>query len=515
MTANPPGRRTSLWLESEPVRELELPHSTRNASISRVDVAIVGAGIAGLTAASMLLDGGATVAVLDAGAVAAGVSGFTTAKVTAGHGLIYGPLVDEFGLEVAATHAAAQLEAMATVRDLVAEGVDCDLERVGHHVYAVDDDDRAIAREAEIARSFGLGASLEPEIPLPVTIACAVRYPDQLQFHPRRYLLAIARRIVERGGVIIENAPVQEVHEGSPSRVVAQGAAVEAHEVVVTTGHPIVHRGMLSARMSVRRSYVITARIPPAEIPNETFISTEDPTHSLRSARALGATYAVASGEGHETGRAGDTHDRYQRLESWLRDILPVGPTEHRWSVQDNHPADGLPLIGRLPGGEGRISAATGFSGWGMTNGTIAGRVLADLLLKRDDRWDIYDPARRPPRRSIGRLIGHNAAGARDMVRDRLRRRTRSVDELAPGAGAVVAGSGGPVAAFRDDDGSLHAVSATCTHMGCIVRWNGAERSWDCPCHGSRFDTRGRVLQAPASPPLADRTWALEHGHDG
>jgi glycine/D-amino acid oxidase-like deaminating enzyme/nitrite reductase/ring-hydroxylating ferredoxin subunit len=513
------GRRASLWIESAPPGARDAG-GHRTVATPDVDVCIIGAGIAGLTTAILLVEAGASVAVLDAGLIATGSTGHTTAKVTAGHGLQYRRIADQVSDEAAAAHASAQLQAMLTVRRLVREyDIECDLEDVDHYVYAPGADEATdeLVKEAEFARALGLPAEHVASVPPPLAARDAIIYRAQIQFHPRRYLLPLADAITRGGGVIFENARVQEITEGVPCTVEAPGVTVRARDVVVATGHPFVHRGKLSARMHVKRSYVLTAPIAPQDMPAGTYLSTEENVHSLRSALVDGTLYAMASGEGHPTGRAGDVPEpeRYRRLEVWLRRGLPVGEIAHRWSVQDNYPHDGLPFIGRLSSGRGHIAVATGFSGWGMTNGTIAGRVLAGLLTERGSDWaELYDPDRKPARRTIGALVGINAAAVRDMARDRLRRRPRSADDLGPGEAAVLGGTGGPVAAYRDEDGVLHAVSATCTHMGCVVHWNDAERSWDCPCHGSRFDPQGQVLQAPATAPLADRRWALDE-NDG
>jgi len=504
--------RESLWIGTAPAPDLG-PLATGDLTASpTVDVAIIGGGIAGLTAAILLKEAGATVAVIEADRVAAGVSGFTTAKVTAGHTLIYGPLVDMVGDEKAELYARSQMDALATVDRLAARyAPGALLSHLDHYVYTVDPAERDdIRAEAEIAARLGLATEFADEAPVGFANAGAVRYRNQIQFHPRRYLLPLAQAIPGGGSHLYEGVRVTDIEEGTPCTVRGEGLVVRADEVIVATHLPFVDRGNLSARMSYKRSYVVAAVVPPDGAPRDTYISTEQPHHSVRSADVDGLTYVVVSGESHPVGRADDMPERFGRIEEWVRERYPVQEVPYRWSLHDNYPADKVPFVGRLHGGDGHVSVATGFAGWGMSNGTMAGRLLAAELRGETLPWaEVYDPNRRPPRKSLGSLVKTNAAVARDFVKDRLVAHPTSPDALAPGEGAVLDAKGGQVAAYRDPEGGLHIVSATCTHLGCTVHWNAAETSWDCPCHGSRFDPDGNVLNAPASSPLAPREWAV------
>jgi glycine/D-amino acid oxidase-like deaminating enzyme/nitrite reductase/ring-hydroxylating ferredoxin subunit len=501
-----PGRPASLWMETAPPPE----RPAAATGVPTVDVAVVGAGIAGVMTAFRLKEAGATVALLDAGHVGAGATGFTTAKVTAGHNLIYAELEGRYGGAAAAEYAAAQRGALDDLAELVRDrAIDCDLERLPNYVYHPPGGDPAeLGREVDAARRAGLPAELVGAVPLPYPTAGAVRLPDQAQFHPRRFLLALAGAIPGDGSHLLEGARVDGIRPGRPCEVRAGERVVRAREVVVATHHPCVDRGLLFAKMHVRRAYVLTAPIAREAAPPGTFISTEDPDHSVRAAPAGDELLLIVSGEGHLTGRAGDTEERYLRLERWMRERFAVGEVRHRWSVQDEYPVDRLPFVGRLRGGGGRILVATGFGGWGMTNGIAAGRLLADLALGRENALaGLLDPRRRVRRRRG--LLALNATVAGRLARDKLARRPRSAADLAPGQAAILRVGRGQVAAYRDEAGALHAVSAACTHLGCTVAWNAAERSWDCPCHGSRFAPDGAVLEAPATAPLADRSAAV------
>jgi glycine/D-amino acid oxidase-like deaminating enzyme/nitrite reductase/ring-hydroxylating ferredoxin subunit len=493
----------SLWTETAPPPDLA-PAPPGGIT---VDVAVVGAGIAGVMTALRLKEAGATVALLEAGRVAAGATGFTTAKVTAGHNLIYAELERTHGADAAAAYAASQAHALEDLAELVRNrAIDCDLERLPNYVYHPPGADPAeLGREVDAARRAGLPAELVGEVPLPYATAGAVRLPNQAQLHPRRFVLALADTIPGDGSHVVEGARVRRIRRGRPCEVRAEGLLVRAREVVVATHHPIVDRGLLFAKMRIRRAYVLTAPIARDAAPPGTFISTEDPDHSVRAAPAGDELLLVVSGEGHPTGRARDTEERHRRLERWMRERFDVGEVRHRWSVQDEYPVDRLPFVGRLGGG--RILTATGFGGWGMSNGIAAGRILADLALGRTNPWaGLYDPNRAIRRRRS--LLSLNATVAGRLLADKLARGPRSAADLAPGQAAILRVRGRQVAAYRDEAGRLHAVSAACSHLGCTVAWNPAERSWDCPCHGSRFSPDGEVLEAPATAPLADRSRA-------
>jgi Rieske Fe-S protein len=230
------------------------------------------------------------------------------------------------------------------------------------------------------------------------------------------------------------------------------------------------------------------------------FISADSPTRSIRGVPVAGEELLLVGGEGHRTGTGGDTEERYRRLEAFAREHWDVRSVDYRWSAQDNTTLDGVPYIGALTPFEGRIHMATGFAKWGMTGGTAAALLLADLLQGRENAWAaLFNPNRLNLRASVGRLVHENAVAAARFFGDRITQRgRRPIEDLHPGEGDIVSLAGETVAGFRDDDGVLHAVSPTCTHLACRVNWNTAERSWDCPCHGSRFSPAGDVLQGPA-----------------
>ena len=492
-----PGTPTSYWLDSTPRTDFA-PLSGEHMA----DVCVVGGGICGLTTALLLARAGRSVVVVEADRVVEGVTGYTTAKVTSQHNLVYDHLRRHFGDSGARTYADANQAGLAFIAGLVEqEGIDCDFSRQ-HNVVYTEAADEVSTFEAELAalQAAGLPAELVTETSLPFPVAAALRVADQAQFHPRKYLLHLTRLITDAGGVIVEQSRVVDVDEGSPSVVRTEGGAVRANHVVVTTHLPILDRGLFFAKCHPFRDYVLAAPIEAARAPKGMFISTESPTHSIRTTPHEGGLLLIVGGEGHKTGQEPDTEERYRCLADWVTARFGVSDFRYRWSTQDNASADRVPYIGRLRRTSGHLWTATGFSGWGMTGGTVAGLLLADLVQAIDNPWrDLYDPQRINPVASGPTLLKENADVGLRFVSDRLRTmKTGDPNALAPGEAQVMLCGGRRCAAYRDDQGTLHAVSAVCTHLGCVVSWNGAERSWDCPCHGSRFSVDGAVLQGPA-----------------
>ena len=508
MSASSPGvptaRQTSVWVDTAPDPP---PHPPLDGDV-RADVAVIGGGIVGITTALLLAEAGASVVLLEAGRLAGGTSGSTTAKVSSQHGWIYDALRSLHGAETARRYGEANEAALAWVAARVArDRIDCDFRRQPAYAYATSADGRRQAeREAEAAVEAGLPARLVQETPLPYPVEAAVRFDHQAELHPRKYLLALAARLAALDGArIFERSHAVEVgaHEG---RQVAKGPGgrVLAERVVIATHYPFLDRSLAFARLRPLRSYAIACRIAGAP-PEGMHISGEGPTRSIRAiplggSESGGEELLLVGGEGHATGTESDTELRYERLEAFAREHWDVRAVEHRWSAQDPSTPDRLPYVGRLMPRGDAVLMATGFAKWGMTGGTAAALLLADLCLGREAMWaDLFDPNRLTLRQSLPRLVKENAQVAVRFVGDRLRHGDRRpLESLRPGEGAVVEHDGERIAAARDEGGTLHAVSARCTHLGCLVAWNGAERSWDCPCHGSRFARDGTVLEGPA-----------------
>jgi glycine/D-amino acid oxidase-like deaminating enzyme/nitrite reductase/ring-hydroxylating ferredoxin subunit len=485
-------RNPSLWIATSATTS----HEPLSAD-TRVGAVVVGAGITGLTTARLLAAAGMDVVVIEAGELCAGVTGYTTAKVTSLHSAIYTRLIHTWGQERASVYASANEAAIAKVRELVtADGIECDLEDASAYTYTERAEGVAVIEaEAEAARRAGLHTSVSNETELPYAVQAAVRVDGQAQFHPRRYCLGLAEAISRAGGVLFEHTRALDV-DGDTGRVTTDRGVVHAEVIVLATQIPISNAGGHFARMEPQRSYAGAFRANGARL-RGMYISIDQPTRSIRS---TADGWIIVGGEGHKVGHDDDTTQRYAALESWANARLDAPVLEYRWSAQDYVSTDGLPFIGRLTPDAERIFVATGFGKWGMTNGTVAAMIITDLIQGVPNAWtETFDATRIPVKQEARGVLRENLDVAKRFVGDRLGSlNLPEAASLDPGTAAIASLAGDKVAAFKDDEGTLHCVSPTCTHLGCQVAFNTAERTWDCPCHGSRFDVDGHVLQAPA-----------------
>jgi glycine/D-amino acid oxidase-like deaminating enzyme/nitrite reductase/ring-hydroxylating ferredoxin subunit len=499
------GRNTSIWVAT--TGQTAYPALDREI---HVDVAVLGGGMAGLMAALLLKRDGKRVAVLEAGRVAAGVTAYTTAKVSSLHGVIYQDVESSFGADGARAYGQANERGLELIGSLVEElGIDCDWRRKPSYTYAEDEQgNQQVQDEVQAALRAGLKASYTTETDLPWDVTGAIRVEDQAEFHPRKFLLAIAEQIPGDGSHVFESTQATGVKEGDPMRVETDvGRTVIADHVVCATHFPFLDRGGYFARMHPERSYALGLYVRD-RAPQGMYLSTESPSHTVRSHPTERGELVIAGGESHKVGQSGeDTADRVARLERWARERFDVEEIAYRWSTQDNMPVDGVPYIGRLHPAAKRLWVATGFKKWGLAWGAAAGEILTDSIAGREHPYaSLVNPNRFKPGAQAKELVKENVNVGWRFVRDKVGGADfSSLDELEPGQGGLVREGAGKVAAYRDEAGDLYVLSPTCTHLGCTVKWNTAERSWDCPCHGSRFHYDGTVLQGPAIEGLSQK----------
>jgi glycine/D-amino acid oxidase-like deaminating enzyme/nitrite reductase/ring-hydroxylating ferredoxin subunit len=479
-----------------------------------VDVAIIGGGITGLTAAYLLTEEGVRVALLERDRLGAGDTQRTTAHLTCVTDMRLNELVSKFGKDAARSFwdagAAAIDEIDRIVRSLRA---DCDYAWVPGYLYQSSRaEDPARERErlqedATLARELGFEAKFVEMVPF--TGVPGVRFAQQARLHPLKYLAALAEHIQQKGGAIFEKTSFEET-QAEPLAVRANGRQVRCKYVVIATHNPLMGRkGLLTAsllqtKLSLYTTYVLGLRLPPSTFSDALFWDTGNPYDYLRVDSGDGGQYAIFGGDDVKTGQEDDAEKVFARLEKRALQLLPEGRIENRWLGQVIETDDGLPFIGEHAECE---FIATGFAGNGLTLGTIAGMMARDRYLERKNPWtDLFRVTRKPFHGGVWRYLRENADYPYYLLRDRMApAETDSVEHVPNGEGRIVRVDGERVAAYRNEHGALTLLSPVCTHLKCIVRWNNADRSWDCPCHGSRFRPTGEVLAGPAEEPLSKR----------
>ena len=475
------------------------------------DVAVVGAGITGLTTAYLLKRAGKHVVVAEMNRVGSGATGYTTAKLTVGHNLVYADLIAKHGEDAARLYAESNQAALELIAELVAElDIDCDFERTANYVYTLAHDRvESLEEEAGAARRIGVDAELTTSTDLPFDVRAAIKVGEQAQFHPLKFLHALGAQVDGDGSHLFEETRVTDLAERDPYVVQTPRGSIRARHVVVATQMPFLHRGLLFTKAHPEKSYAVSARVDAGHAPRAMYISVEEPTRSIRSApRTDGARDLIVGGEGHKPGVEADTNRRYAALEAFARDHWGISEIDHRWSTHDYVPVDRLPYIGRAGRTDPHVLVATGFAKWGLTKGVLAAQMLADTVLGRDNRTvKLYDASRVNAKSALG-LVKENAHVASLFVGDRLRPRDGrdALERLRPGEATIVRIQGRAYGVYRNDEGALHALSPRCTHLGCLVGWNGADRTWECPCHGSRFAATGELMQGPATRDLEPET---------
>ncbi|MGG6314187.1 FAD-dependent oxidoreductase [Paenibacillus macerans] len=490
----------SMWRETT-----SLPrYATLNEDIE-TEVAIVGAGIAGITTAYLLVQAGLKVAILDAGLILDGTTGYTTAKITAQHGLFYDKLIGHFGKEGARLYYEANEEALRFIADTIKErSIDCQFRREDAYLYANSDEQlKQLEAEWRAYEELELPSRWEDSLELPLRARGAVVMKDQAQFHPLSYLRDLAGFVASHGGTFYENTTLQDSAEpdadGRLRLTTEDGRKILCRHAVSASHFPFFDgKGLFFTRLYAERSYVVAVE-PEKAYPGGMYINCGSPTRSLRSAELNGNPVVLVGGESHKTGKNDCTIRSYETLEKFGRDVTGIKSIPFRWSTQDLVTLDEVPYIGRITPGHPNVYVATGFKKWGMTSSTLSALMIRDLIVEKENRYaDLFTPSRFKADPAVKHFVTQNADVAKEFVTGKIELVHLKPEDLVPGQGGVVKHRGKRAGAYRDDDGLLYLVDTTCTHMGCEVKWNEAERSWDCPCHGSRFDYKGEVIEGPA-----------------
>ncbi len=491
------GKPTSVWMDTAPKTNYPALHKDMET-----DIVIIGGGIAGLMSAYFLKKAGHKVILVESGKIASGTTGFTTAKVTSAHGLVYKYLIDHFGKEKAQIYADANQEALIKIADLVKElNIDCDFQKMPAYTYAPSvDQNKKIEDEVIAAQSLGLPASLIECAPLPYKTASAVCFSDQAQFHPRKFLLKIASEINGDGSYIFEKTKVLDIEETQNCTVETDRGILTSKKVVIATNLPIIDPDNFFTKITSRQSFTIGAKIDGA-LPLGVFYGPEA-NHNFHSLRTQPLdeheSILIVGGELHKNGESINQENQYKSLVEWTKSNFALNAVKYHWTTSDSESPDHVPIIGRLSMNSKNIFVATGFTGWGMTHSVVAGIILADEIRGIHHPWsELYSPKRFPafvaPQKDKNTQISNNTEQEKKMA---------DLEKIKNGDAMILNLDGRKTAIYKDDEGKIHALSASCTHMGCIVEWNKKAKRWDCPCHGSSFNFDGEVIHGPATKKL-------------
>lgn len=469
----------SIWRAHTP-----LPQGRPLLQDINVDAVVVGGGLAGILTAKLLREKGVAAVVLEAEQAGGGATGNTTAKITAQHSLIYDRLIKFAGEEQALQYARANQRAIMEYRRMVyEEDIDCDFENQSAYVYSLTDPAR-LEKEYQAAKQLGIDARMTEQPGLPFPVKGAVEFPGQAQFQPLKFLASVAK-----GVPIYDHTPAYGIED---STVITQGGRIHAKKIVIATHYPIVNvPGYYFLRMYQQRSYVLA--LSGASPVNGMFIGDNDKSLSLRQ----WGDFLLLGGGGHRSGQA--DQGGYEPLRQRARRLFPKAREVFSWSAQDCMTLDGIPYIGQFSSSTPNVYVATGFGKWGMTSSMAAAMILSDLITGRENEdASVFSPQRMHWGESAQNLmsaVGHASSG---WLKRLFYVPSSQVSQLQKGEGAIVNLNGKKAGVYRDEDGQIYAVSVKCPHLGCQLEWNPNERSWDCPCHGSRFDYKGKLLSSPA-----------------
>jgi len=459
----------SYWMDSTP--QPEYPILLEDIE---VDIAIIGGGFVGISTAYLLNQQGLKVAILEADHILQGTTGHTTAKITSQHGLIYSKIKSQMSEEFARQYADANESAIRMIEKIAQENnIECDYVPQSAYDYTLDDNyvDK-ISQEVKVASSLGIKATYLEEIPLPFPIKAAVRFDNQAQFHPRKFLLPLAEKITSNGGKIFEQSRIVDIEEDSKYLLITKhGKKVTAEKVIIASHYPCYNKPALYfARIYPERSYVVAIKAKET-YPGGMYITAEEPGRSLRSQVSNHGELILVGGEHHKTGQGEDTVKHYEALIDYANDTFTVEDIVYRWSTQDCMTLDDLPYVGHFTS----QTPNTGFGKWGMTSSIVSAMLLKDLIVKGENPWqDVYNPSRKTVLASTKNFVVENLNVAQNLIEGKTQPPKHNID-----------------------------VNTTCTHMGCELNWNSAEKTWDCPCHGSRFTYEGDIVEGPAVNPLS------------
>lgn len=490
---------TSYWRETT-----ELPNFPKLNENIKVDIAIVGGGITGITAAYLLSQYDLKIALIETDVLLNGTTGYTTAKITAQHGLIYDKLIQHFSKEDAQLYYEAQRDALQFIEKQIKQlHIDCDFKKETAYIYTNSEKELSqLEKEKEAYDALNIPHQFIDELPLNIPIKAALTMENQANFHPLKYLQRLVDESVKNGVNIFEHTTAIDVeYNKQPAIITKDGHRIICQNIIIASHYPFYDgQGFYPTRMYAERSYaigVLTKEIYPGGM----YINVETPARSIRSTPYKHEHLWLFVGENHKTGQGKSTKEHFQALKQFAKQHFGPIKIKYHWSAQDLTTLDQVPYIGPITKTQKNVLVATGYRKWGMTNGTIAAKILTDYILEKENRYEqLFTPSRFKLNPSIVNFAKTNIDVAKHLIKGKVEPTTpiELIDTLKKDTATISRIDGKRVGVYRDKNEKLHIVDTTCTHLGCNVQWNSSERSWDCPCHGSRFSYDGEVIEGPA-----------------
>lgn len=499
MNKSDDGKTVSYWEASEDLLEKD----ALTESIE-TDVCIIGGGISGLTTAYFLTEAGRDVIVIDDGLIGGGTSARTTAHLTSAIDDRIYRIVDWHGEEKAKLAVEAHAKAIDEIERIVAEeNIDCDFSRLDGYLIKAEDGEDDLQKEFDAAQKVMPVEKAERAPIKDFDTGECLKFPNQAQFHILKYLSGLAKSIEQNGGRLFSRTRcIEWKGERNPQVKTENGQTIRAKSIVLATNYPLFSK--MFAKLPAYRSYVIGVKVPKNSVEKCLIWDTADPYRYVRTQGETDFDILIVGGEDHRTGQEDDGAERFHKLWEWTKERFPQAEeTLYEWSGQFFETHDGLAFIGRFSENEPNVYLITGDSGIGMTHGTIGGMMISDFISGKENAWtEVFKPSRILTQ-SIVEAVPEILSSTAPYVDWITSGDINSVDELKNGEGAIIRKGLSKIAAYRDENGKLFERSAVCTHLGCIVRFNSLEKTWDCPCHGSRFGIGGEPINCPAVTPLA------------
>ena len=496
----------SLWIETTK-NELKLMPLEKD---EETEVCVIGAGLFGLTTAYYLTLLGKKVTVVEKGEIGEKVSGNTTGKITSQHGLFYDHLIKDYGEEYARKYLEANEEAIKNIKEIIEkEKIECDYSERKAYVYALKEDEVLdIEKEVDAARKIGKDVKLVTETELPFKVKAAIEFDGQAQFHARKYMVGLAKSILKDNKIYNFTTVTDVKKEGETFNIYTDRGIINAKYVVLATHYPIINApGFHFLKMYQSTSYIIAIETN-SKLPQGMYINDKPPIYSFRTAPYNGKDILLIGGSDHKTGEPVPDNSKYEYLEKKAKELYPDCKVLFRWNTRDCISLDKIPYIGEFSNLMTNMYIGTGFKKWGMTLSNIAAKIVTDMIMGKENKYaSIFDSTRMNPIKNRGEMKNIVKESVKSLALNKLKIETHSIDKIQNDNGGIIKINDENVGIYKDKEGKIYAVKPVCTHLGCLLSWNNLDKTWDCPCHGSRFDYMGKNIYEPARKNLTVLPW--------